>query len=65
MADDEKPTRGRPPLVARGQPSTPVNVRLPPAAYDATYARSRQAGVSVPAVMRRALAQYLDHEADD
>jgi hypothetical protein len=58
---DEKAPRGRPALEP-GTRSTPVNVRLPPAAYDATYQRSRATGESVPTVLRRALAKYLDDD---
>jgi len=65
--DDAKPAgRGRKPLASRGQASTAVNVRMAPATYNAAFQRSRQGRCSVPTVVRRALAKYLDDEdADD
>jgi len=59
--DAAKPGRGRP---SKPEPSTSVHVRLPPGAYDAAYERSRRGRVSVPTVVRRALAQYLDDDDD-
>jgi hypothetical protein len=60
--DAARPGRGRPP---KPEPTTPVNVRLSSSTYDAAYTRSRCGGVSVPTVVRRALARYLDDDDDD
>jgi hypothetical protein len=65
MSDDEARRPGRKALAANGQPSTPVNVRLPPTDYDRTFTRAQRDGVSVPVVVRRALSKYLDDPDDD
>lgn len=43
--------------------SVPVNVRLPAKQYDALYQLARDARVSVPEVVRRALDRELGQDA--
>jgi hypothetical protein len=63
MADP--PKRGRPPLTP-GQTPVRVEVLVPTTQYDRAYSRARQEGVSVPALLRRALRRELGaDDADD
>jgi hypothetical protein len=49
---------GRPPLCADAK-TVPVNVRLSASEYDAIYARARQEGTTIPALIRRGVEQEL------
>jgi hypothetical protein len=55
MTTREERRRGRRPLDPEDR-SVPVHLRLPSRAYDVLYHRARQAGTSVPDVIRRDLA---------
>ena len=58
----EPPKRGRPPLTP-GDTPVRVEVLVPTTQYDRAHSRARQEGVSVPALLRRALRREL--AADD
>lgn len=50
---------GRPPL-SRNDPSTDVSVKMPASLYDRLYKRAADSRVSVPEVIRRAVARDLE-----
>lgn len=58
MGDEPRP-RGRP-SVTPGEHSTPVQVKIPDSLYDRACAEASKARVSVPEVIRRALAKDLE-----
>jgi hypothetical protein len=47
------------PTLARGESSTPVTVKMPDSVYDRAYAVACERRMSVPELMRRALARLL------
>ena len=55
---------GRPPL-ADHDTTTPVCVKLPSAEFDRTCSRASRDRVSVPTIIRRALARLLDDDERD
>lgn len=59
MTEEIKPHRRGRPALRTGEISTPVNVRLTAQEYDAASARARLERTSLPAVVRRALREYL------
>lgn len=60
----EPKRRGRPALV-EGEPSTPVNVRIPARDYDRACKIARRQDVSVSEVLRQGIRRAVESDEED